>query len=244
VLALFPRLDRPERARKVEIWAAKLACDPESRSGGEGRPGHRSPVRRPAGGQSRVLDGYLCAFQRGADPLHIQGGGARLAGDRMAGRGGRHLVPDPGEEIGRHAPQPDDGIALARGRLPDLVSRGHHIGWQGIAALLSFPVPAGGGCRGPGLASTYPLPDPGGGTLPRCGIPRRHELGRIPAQDRAPQSVRAEISFLPPIPSKGLRRRELAGAAEAAIRKEFGPASNGVDAAPGNAPGNTARPPA
>ena len=37
------------------------------------------------------------------------------------------------------------------------------------------------------------------------------------------KAIRAEVHFLPPIPSRGLRRRELAGAAEAAIREGFTP---------------------
>jgi 1-acyl-sn-glycerol-3-phosphate acyltransferase len=58
------------------------------------------------------------------------------------------------------------------------------------------------------------------------------------------KAVRAEVNFLPPIPSKGLRRRELASAAEAAIREGFGRAPNEADAAPGNSPGSSTRPPA
>jgi 1-acyl-sn-glycerol-3-phosphate acyltransferase len=58
------------------------------------------------------------------------------------------------------------------------------------------------------------------------------------------KGVRAEVSFLAPIPSKGLRRRELAGAAEAAIREGFATSPNGAGAAPDKPPGSIARLPA
>ncbi len=54
------------------------------------------------------------------------------------------------------------------------------------------------------------------------------------------KEVHAEVAFLPPIASQGLTRRELARAAEEAVRN----AMPSAHAAPGSAPGNTARLPA
>jgi 1-acyl-sn-glycerol-3-phosphate acyltransferase len=51
------------------------------------------------------------------------------------------------------------------------------------------------------------------------------------------KAVHVEVAFLPPIASQGLARRDLARAAEEAIRATF-------SAVPGNAPGSTARLPA
>lgn len=57
------------------------------------------------------------------------------------------------------------------------------------------------------------------------------------------EGVRVEVSFMPPISSRGLRRRELAAAAEAAVRESFS-LPGGENGAPGSAPGSTARHPA
>jgi 1-acyl-sn-glycerol-3-phosphate acyltransferase len=243
VFALFPRLDRPERARKVEIWAAKLLAILRVEVVVKGAPdiAHRSGALLVANHVSWMDIYVLFSVVRTRFISKAEVRGWPVIGWLAEEAGTLFLTREKKSDAMRlnlmmasHLREGDCLTLFPEGTTSD-----------GRALLPFFP-----SLFQPAVdaeAHVWPVRirylTPEGEHCPDAAYHGGTSLGESLLRIARLGSVRAEISFLPPIPSKGLRRRELAGAAEAAIRKEFGPASNGVDAAPGNAPGNTAHPP-
>lgn len=244
VLTLFPRLDRRERERRVGLWSMKLLSILKVEVRVKGDPGaaHRSGALLVANHVSWMDIYVLFSVVRTRFVSKAEVRGWPLIGRLAEAAGTLFLTREKKSDARRinlmmasHLREGDCLTFFPEGTTSDgsglmpffpslfqpAVDAEAHV-WP---VRIHYFTPEGNHCRD---AAYY-----GGMSLGESLL----KIARLKA-------VWVEVSFLPPIPSKGLRRRELAGAAEAAIRAGFVQSANGVDAGPGNSPGSTAHPPA
>lgn len=244
VLTLFPRLDRQERERRVGLWSMKLLSILKVEVVVKGDPdaAHRSGALLVANHVS-WMDIYVLfsvVRTRFVSKAEVRGWPligrlAEAAGTLFLAREKKSDAMRINQMMASHLREGDcltffpegttsDGSGLMP-FFPSLFQPAVDAEAQVWPVRIHYLTPDGDHCRD---AAYY------GGT----------SLGESLVRIARLKAVRVEVHFLAPIPSKGLRRRELAGAAEAAIRAGFGQSSIGADAEPGNPHGNTARPPA
>jgi 1-acyl-sn-glycerol-3-phosphate acyltransferase len=236
VLLLFPHLDGPERSRRLTSWAGRLLGILGVRVRVAGRPpGVRSGGILLAANHVSWLDIHL---------LHS------LLPARFVSKAevrGWPLIGWLAEEAGT--------VFLVRERKADArrvnLAMAQHLKQGECLALF----PEGTTSDGAGVLPFYPslfqpaveaqaqvwpvrirYLTPQGEPCWEAAYHGDLSLGRSFLRIVRLQGLVAEAHFLPPIDSRHLNRRELAKAAEAAIR--------GEDAGPGSAPGSTVRLPA
>ncbi len=236
VLALFPRLDRPARTRRVKRWSMKLLAilNVEVVVKGDPEAAHRAGALLVANHVSWMDIYVLFSVVRTRFVSKAEVRGWPLIGRLAEAAGTLFLTREKKADAMRinlmmasHLREGDCLTFFPEGTTSDgsglmpffpslfqpAVDAEAHV-WP---VRISYLTPDGERCRD---AAYY-----GGMSLGESLL----KIARL-------RAVRVEVSFLPPIPSKGLRRRELAKLTEAVIR--------GAYAAPDNSPGNCARLPA
>ena len=236
VLLLFPHLDRAERARRVTRWAAGLLAIVGVRVRVLGRPpGVRAGGALLAANHVSWLDIHLLHSllpARFVSKAEVRGWPligwlAEACGTVFLVREKKSDAKRVNEVMAEHL-RLGDCLALfpegttSDGRevlpfYPSLFQPAVDARAQVWPVYIRYLTPAGEHCE----AAAY-----FGGM----------SLGESFRQVIRAGGIEAEVLFLPPIESKGLARRELAKAAEAAIRE--------ASAGPDSAPGNTVRLPA
>ena len=244
VLTLFPRLDRPARSQRVSLWAAKLLAilRVEIVVKGDPETAHRAGALLVANHVS-WMDIYVIfsvARTRFISKAEVRGWPvigwlAEAAGTLFLTREKKSDAMRLNRMMANHLRAGDCLTLFPEGTTTD--------GSDLLPFYTSLFQPAVD-AEAPVWPVLIRYLTPEGEHCPDAAYHGGTSLGESLLRIARLEGVRAEVSFLAPIPSQGMRRRELAEAAEAAIRERFAIPLNGADAAPGNAPGSTARRPA
>ena len=225
VLTLFPRLDRAARARRVGLWSAKLLAILAVEVEVEGDPdaAHRAGALLVANHVS-WMDIYVIfsvARTRFISKAEVRGWPvigwlAEAAGTLFLTREKKSDAMRLNRMMATHLREGDcltlfpEGTTSDGGELlpfyPSLFQPAVDAEAQVWPVRIRYLTPDGARCREAAYHGDMSL------------VESLLRIARLKA-------VRVEVDFLPPISSKGMRRRELAAAAEAAIREGFAPSS-------------------